>query len=191
MKKIIYIALLSLSFTFIVNAQSNEYAKYSLFADQKASRIGDAITILVVESSQATNNSELTSGRSGAIGVDASGSVGESTIPNVDFGMSTSNEFEGGGRAQTSGMIRTKISARIDSVLQNGDMVIRGSRFISINGEEQELFIKGIVRQADVQSDNTVYSYHIAEAKFVFESSGMISRSTEPGWLTKFFHWLF
>lgn len=189
MKKLI---LIILAVSGLTAAQSvNNYSKYSLFSDTKASRIGDAVTILVVESSQATNNSQLTSGRQGSIGFNANGTVSDQAIPNVDFGLNTSNDFEGGGTAKTSGMIKTKISARIDSVLNNGDLVISGRRFISINGEEQELYIKGIVRQSDIQSDNTVLSYNIADAEFVFDSSGMISKNTEPGWLTKFFHWLF
>jgi flagellar L-ring protein precursor FlgH len=88
-------------------------------------------------------------------------------------------------------MIKTKISARIDSMLANGDLFIKGSRKISINGEEQTLFIKGIVRASDIRADNSVLSYNVSDAEFIFDGSGMIANAQEPGWLTKFFHWLF
>jgi flagellar L-ring protein precursor FlgH len=163
----------------------------SLFSDQKANRIGDAITIWVVEASEASNGAETSTGKKSDLGFNLSGGMDETSLPNVDFGMNTGNEFQGSGSTKTKGMIRTKISARIDSVLVNGDLLIRGSRKISINGEETRLFIKGIVRASDIRPDNSVLSYNISEAEFIFDGSGMIARAQEPGWLTKFFHWLF
>jgi flagellar L-ring protein precursor FlgH len=88
-------------------------------------------------------------------------------------------------------MVKTKISARVDSVLANGNLRINGSRRIVINGEEQTMKVNGIVRVSDIQADNTVYSYNISDADIEFEGSGMIERSQSPGWLTKLFHWLF
>lgn len=163
----------------------------SLFSDNKASRIGDAVTILVVESSQASNNAETSSGRSSELGFGANASLGKSSMPEAKAGISTNNEFNGSGSTKTTGLIRTKISATIDSVLANGNMVIKGSRKITINGEEQVVKIRGIVRSADILADNSVYSYSISEAEINFEGSGIIADSQKPGWLTRFFHWIF
>ncbi len=163
----------------------------SLFADQKANKIGDAITIIVIESSQASNNAEKSSGRSSDLGFNLSGNVAKEPIPNADVGLGTKNEFEGSGSAKTSGMVRTKISATIDSVLSNGNLIVRGSRKIIINGEEQIVSIKGIVRTSDIMADNSVLSYNLSDAEIIFEGTGLIHDSQEPGWLTKFFHWIF
>ena len=163
----------------------------SLFADQKANRVGDAITIRVLESSQASNNAETSAGKKSDLGFNATGGVGSSTIPKTDIGIGSNNDFTGSGSTKTTGMVQTKISATIDSVLANGNLVIKGSRKISINGEEQTIFIKGVVRSSDIQADNSVYSYNISEAEIVFEGSGMIDNAQHPGWLTKFFHWIF
>lgn len=186
----------ALFFLFIIpvllNAQDmRNYAQRSLFADYKANRAGDAITILVVESSQASNQAEKSSGRRSDIGLSANGQVGENGIPEIDFGISSGNDFKGSGSTRTTGMVKTRISATIDSVFANGNLKIRGSRRIVINGEEQEVSISGIVRSPDIAGDNTVYSYNISDAEIIFEGSGMISRSQNPGWLTKIFHWLF
>jgi flagellar L-ring protein FlgH len=163
----------------------------SLFSDQKANRIGDAITIVVLESSQASNNAETSAGKKSDLGFNATGNVGSSTIPKTDVGIGSNNDFTGSGSTKTTGMVQTKISATIDSVLANGNLVIKGSRRISINGEEQTIHIKGVVRSSDIQADNSVYSYNISEAEIVFEGSGMIDNAQHPGWLTKFFHWIF
>jgi len=166
-------------------------AEFSLFSDYKAARVGDAITIIVVESSQASNKAETATGRKSGIGFSGSGKVGPSPLPPADFSLGTTNNFKGSGSTKSSGMVRTKISAIIDSVMPNGLLSIKGSRKIVINGEEQKISIKGVVRGSDIRSDNTVYSYNISDAEIIFDGSGAISRAQSPGWLTKLFHWLF
>ena len=171
------------------NMRQNAFS--SLFSDQKANRVGDAVTIIVIESSQASNNAQTSAGRSSDLGLSGSGGVAGKTIPGTDVSLGTTNDFKGSGSTQTTGMVKTKISATIDSVLANGNLLIRGSRKISINGEEQTVFIKGIVRSSDIMADNSVYSYNISEAEIVFDGKGMINTNQSPGWLTKFLHWIF
>ena len=191
MKKLI-IMLMTIFFTNIVIAQDmRQNAFVSLFSDQKASRVGDAITIVVIEFSQASNNAQTTTGRSSDIGFNAGGNIAGSELPGTDVSFGVTNDFRGSGSTKTSGMMRTKISATIDSVLENGNLLIKGSRKIVINGEEQTIFIRGIVRTTDIDPNNSVLSYNISEAEIRIEGSGRISDSQSPGWLTKLFHWLF
>ncbi len=191
MKKIL-ITIILFSVQFIISAQNmQDYSTYSLFSDLKANKVGDAITILVVESSQAFNNAEKSTGKSSNLGFNLAGTVGSSSVPGVDAGIKSNNNFKGSGSTKTSGMISTKLSTTIDSVLQNGNLHIRGSRKLIINGEEQTIQIKGIVRPSDIMTDNTVLSYNISEAEIVIQGKGMIEDSQSPGWLTKFFHWIF
>jgi len=127
----------------------------SLFSDFKANRVGDAVTIIVIESSQAINQAETQAGRSSDIGFGASGSMdGDPMIPSVDLGINSNNDFKGSGSTKSSGSVKTKISATIDSVYTNGNLKISGSRKITINGEEQLVKISGVVRSIDIQSDN-------------------------------------
>lgn len=189
MKKIIFLIVFM---TVALNAQvvpDNSFN--SLFADKKATKIGDAITILVVESSQAVNQAETSTGRTSDIGLNGSGGVGATKLPSGSFSLGTKNSFKGSGATKTSGMVKTRISALVDSVLGNGLVRIKGSRTIIINGQEQNVIVSGYVRTADISASNTVYSYNISDAKIVFNGSGSISRSQGPGWLTKLFHWLF
>ncbi|QQS35507.1 MAG: flagellar basal body L-ring protein FlgH [Ignavibacteriales bacterium] len=181
--------LITVPTLFAQDMRNNSFS--SLFSDQKANRVGDAVTILVVESSQASNNAETSTGKKSDLGFNFSGGLDDTQLPSVDVGIGSNNDFRGAGSTKTTGMIRTKISATIDSVLQNGNLLIRGSRKIVINGDEQVLNIKGIVRSSDISADNSVLSYNISEAEIVFEGSGMIQDAQNPGWLTKFFHWIF
>ncbi|MBI5726861.1 MAG: flagellar basal body L-ring protein FlgH [Ignavibacteriales bacterium] len=166
-------------------------AAASLFSDFKANRLGDAITIYVMESSQASNQAETKSGRSSGINFGSSLEVGKTPIPNNSLALNSGNSFNGSGGTKSYGVVTTKISATIDSVLSNGNIRIRGSRKIVINGEEQIVHIKGVVRTTDISSENVVYSYNITEAEIIFEGQGMIDSAQKPGMVTKLFHWLF
>lgn len=189
MKKIIALIVF---LTIALSAQDMRRNSFnSLFSDQKANRIGDAITIVVVESSQATNDARTSTSRESDIGASLSGSMMDEPLPNGSLDIGTISDFDGRGSTSSSGSFKTKISATIDSVFANGNMRIIGKRRISINGEEQLITIKGIVRSSDIQADNSVLSYNISEAEIVLEGSGQIDRAQSPGWVTKFFHWLF
>jgi flagellar L-ring protein FlgH len=163
----------------------------SLFADPKAARAGDAVMVLVVETSSASNDASTSSDRESNLSMNASGKVSTSNIPEVSLGVGTGNSFKGSGATSTRGSIRAKISARVDSVLANGDLVITGHRTIIVNGEEQRITLSGIVRPPDILADNSVYSYNIAEARIAFEGNGVVSSAQGPGWITKLLHWLF
>lgn len=189
MKKIILIVVLLVAIALPQNMRKNSY--FSLFSDQKASYVGDAITIIVVESSLATNKAKTSSGRQSDLSFDMGGKVLNNDVPEMNVGIGSNNDFSGSGSTESSGMIQTKISATIESVLENGNMLISGSKKITINGEEQLVNIKGVVRATDVRADNSVLSYNISDAEISFEGSGLIDDAQSPGWLTKFFHWIF
>ena len=162
----------------------------SLFSDQKANRIGDAVTVFVVEISSASNDAKTTSSRESNLSLSASNKSGTGAGMDISAGLGTGNQFRGQGATSANGSVRAKISARVDSVMPNGNLLINGNRTITVNGEEQTIKISGVVRPSDVQADNSVYSYNISDAVIVFEGNGIVSRAQGPGWLTKLLHWL-
>jgi flagellar L-ring protein precursor FlgH len=163
----------------------------SLFSDQKANRIGDAITIIVLESSQASHDASTTTSRNSTLGLSGKLDLGKTNPPTANLNLGTTNAFNGSGSTLSEGTITTKISATVDSVLQNGNLLVKGSRKITINGNEQTVYIKGIVRSSDISTDNSVYSYNISEAQIEFKGDGMVNSAQSPGWITKFLHWIF
>ena len=191
-RTLLSIALISMLAAGMLTAQDmRRNATASLFSDYKANRIGDAITIFVMESSAASNSAATQAGRSSDISGNFSVQSGLTPSNKAGVTIGTSNEFSGKGSTSSSGQVTAKISATIDSVLANGNLRIKGSRKIVINGEEQLISISGIVRTSDIQADNTVLSYNISDAVILFEGNGIIQRAQSPGWLTKFVHWLF
>jgi len=191
MKKLILIFIVCVPI--LISAQDfTANGNRSLYSDYKASRLGDVVTIIVVEASQASNSSNLSTGRKSNIGFNASATMdGAPAIPKTDFGIGSTNDFNGGGKSSSSGVVKTKISAVIDSVYDNGLLRITGARKIIVNGEEQLVTIKGLIRSADLLTDNSIFSYKISDAEIVFKGEGSVSDKTSPGFLTKFFHWIF
>jgi len=189
MKKIISIFFVSAGFMLAQDMTQNGFR--SMFSDYKAVNLGDAITIVVVEASEASNAAQKSTGRQSDIGFGLSGGLDATALPNANLDVGSKNDFKGSGSSKTSGMVRTKLSALIDSVLSNGLVRVKGSRKIVVNDEEQMITIKGFVRTSDISSDNTVFSYNISEAEIIFQSDGQIKSMQDPGWLTKLFHWLF
>jgi flagellar L-ring protein precursor FlgH len=170
---------------------SQEVIQRSLFSDHKAFKKGDLITIIVIEVSSAESNSEKNASRSGNINGSVSGSGALSFIPESGFSIGTGNEFKGQGSTSTRGTVKAKISAKVIGIDSSGNLIIEGKRKVSVNGEDQIIRIKGLVRPSDVNWDNTVYSYNIADAEIEFTGKGMVYRSQSPSWITRLLHWLF
>lgn len=163
----------------------------SLFSDVKAARVGDAVMVLVVENTSAVNDARTSTSRGTDLGVNANVSTGSGSGTDISAGIGTDNQFKGEGTTSNNGSVRSKISARVDSVFANGNLAISGSRSITINGEEQKLQISGVVRPADIMADNAVFSFNISDAKIVVQGDGSLTTVQEPGLITKFLRLLF
>lgn len=163
----------------------------SLFADYKASKVGDAVTVIVTEQNSASKDASTNTSRQSTINGSGSGNVGSTNLPSVGLAIGTDNEFKGSGSTSETGTVQAVISARVVKVDEYGNLEISGSRLISVNGQDQVIKISGVIRPSDIQPDNTISSSYISDAKIIFEGKGSIDQSQSPGWLTKLFHWLF
>jgi len=163
----------------------------SLFADYKASKVGDAVTVIVTEQNSASKDASTNTSRQSTLSGSAQGSVGSKNLPSGSLQLGTDNEFKGSGSTSEAGSVQAVISARVIKVDEYGNLEISGSRLISVNGQDQTIKLTGIIRPSDIQPDNTISSSYISDAKIIFDGSGSIDRAQSPGWLTKLFHLLF
>jgi flagellar L-ring protein precursor FlgH len=194
MKRIIFL-ILFLS-TSLVAQNMTENAARSLFADHKAAQVGDAVTILIVESSSAVNGAETSTSRDSKLGASA-GFQNNRIFRELPYGESvsvsgtTANGFKGTGSTSNKGSVQAKLSAKIVEIDDNGNLRIEGTRNILINKEEQIIKVSGTIRPQDISPDNTIYSYNISDAVISYKGEGAVSSVQGPGWFTKFLHWLF
>ncbi|MDR2141394.1 MAG: flagellar basal body L-ring protein FlgH [Deltaproteobacteria bacterium] len=173
----------------------SEDSRPDFFSDMKAQRIGDIITINIVETSRATKQANTSTSRSNKVnskvnslfGLEKPGVLPSPGGINLLGGLdvSSSNAFTGAGSTSRNETITAKISARIIQVLPNRDMVIRGSQEIMVNNEKQYITVQGVVRPADVATDNSVLSTYLADARIEYTGKGDITDRQREGWFSR------
>ena len=79
----------------------------------------------------------------------------------------------------------TMVAARVTRVLGNGLMEVVGARETRVNGETQIVLVQGVVRDRDIDADNTIRSTNMAEARIELYGEGILAEKQRPGWLTR------
>jgi flagellar L-ring protein precursor FlgH len=170
-----------------------------LFADKKARYEGDIVTIIVEESSRGGNKAATNTGRATNTSAGVTALLGLDTSllernPNmggsINIGGSSSNSLKGTGDTTRGGTLEARITARVTSVLPNGNLVLEGKRQLTVNAEDQYIIITGTIRPEDITSDNLIASQYIADARIVYTGSGVINDKMRPGWLTRITDWV-
>ncbi len=164
-----------------------------LFDDQKARRVGDIVTIRVVESSKATNKASTNTARSSSIdaSIDAFFNMEKRFPADQPFfnpfskvAGGVASDFQGDGTTKRSGDLTATLTALVTEVLPNGNLVLCGSREVLINNENQIIRLTGVIRPRDISADNEVLSTYIADARISYSGSGVVNDRQKPGWLT-------
>lgn len=166
-----------------------------LLSDNRARRIGDIVTVVVQESNEAAKaNNTKTSKKTGINASISSFLFGAAQDRFLTRGgkypamaMNSDNSFDGGGTIANSERINARIAVRVVEVLPNGNLTLEGRRSTMVAGEQQEAILRGVIRQEDLQPDNSVFSYNVADANLKFVSKGTVSDSQKRGWFTKIF----
>lgn len=151
-----------------------------LFEDVKARRIGDTLTVLLQERTDATKSANSAASKDSSASLAVPRGFGEHA---VDSG----SEFDGGGSADQSNQLQGQITVTVTEVLPNGNLVIQGEKWIGINQGREFIRLRGIVRSVDIRPDNTVLSERVADARIAYGGEGMIADTNRAGWLTRFF----
>jgi len=181
-----------------------------MFADKRAKRVGDILTVVVNENVGMTNALNLTTTKQndsanaagiegvasnlvnqfvgnlpGLLGKRFHGAPGSSlptpTLPTLS--VNGTNSFQGGGTITNNQTITARAAVQVIDVLPNGNLVIEGLREISFSKERQFASLHGIVRPYDIQPDNTVDSTNIAAAQIDIVSEGTLTDAQKKGWL--------
>ncbi len=188
---VILLVLLLLPFTIKLRGEESKQIE-SLFTDIKANKVGDILTVMIYEQSKASQKAETKTQKSSKM--DASGGPGIGSldfIPLFAMDVENSNSFDGKGENIRNGSLSARMSVTVITVLPNGDLVIEGYRTVGISGDRETLSLTGIVRQKDISPDNTIDSYLIADAEIHYTGKGNANTGSRPGFLSRFFGWVF
>ena len=166
-----------------------------LFTDLKAKRVGDILTVTLRErtSSSKSSNIEVTKDNDVSISpAAASGTILGSTPSLGSLGLTTGligeREFTGEAEADQSNQLSGEITVTVTNVMPNGNLIVRGEKWITLNRGDEYIRISGMVRQEDISPDNIVMSNKIADARITYSGTGDFADSQDMGWLTRFFN---
>lgn len=173
------------------NAQTiKQVVARSMFADKKAFNEGDIITVHIVEFTRGASLTDTRTNSDNRTNANAatSGAIG---LPAFGLDSQLNNRHEAKGETRSQGTLESKMTAIVTEVQDNGLLSIEGTRVVNVNGEKQTTILTGFVRPEDVQSDNTVLSYHIANAQITYKGKGAVTEAGKPGIIARIWNWIF
>lgn len=163
----------------------------ALFEDQKARRIGDVLTILLVEKTDASKKASTNTSKESSVDLGNPTLFGRPLTvggtPVGAFSIDGSRSFNGGGDSSQSNKLEGSVSVVVSQVLANGNLVVRGEKNLELNQGSERVSIQGIVRPIDISPSNTVSSDRVADARISYSGKGSLADSNQPGWLARFF----
>lgn len=167
------------------------YMANSLYSDITARRVGDIITVMLSENTNATKVARTLTTRETEMTVEPITGLGggNATVngQSIQLGIDSTNEFTGDAQANQSNSLQGNISVTVVEVLPNQNLVIRGEKWLTLNQGDEYIRLTGIIRPADISPQNEVLSTKIANARIQYSGTGSFARAQEKGWLTKFF----
>jgi flagellar L-ring protein precursor FlgH len=159
----------------------------AFFKDQRAQQIGDILTVAVKITDKAEIANESQRSRKNSENSQVDSFFGKTKLPilNKDLPVNlltadSTASSDGKGSVARQEALTTNVAAVVTQVLPNGNLVIEGKQEVRVNYELRELIVAGIVRPEDIQSDNTIDSTKIAEARIAYGGRGQITDVQQP-----------
>ncbi len=164
----------------------------SLFEDYRARRVGDVLTVVLREQTDASKQAGTATKKASNIDMSSPKIFGRGItrngVPILDTNIKGKVDFAGEGSSSQSNSLKGNITVTVAQVLPNGNLVVRGEKLLYLNQGSEVVRIRGIVRPSDISSTNTVYSTQIANAEITYKGKGIVADSNDAGWLTRFFN---
>ena len=161
----------------------------NMFVDLKACKVGDVVTVLVVESSSTSQAASTSIDKKLEHANDVGVGAIIKNIPAIEF--SSAQKGAANGSTSRTSSFTAKITATVTKVLPNGNLEIEATRAVSTNSERQQIRLTGTVRQQDIAPDNTVLSTYLADAKIESTGKGPIGDRQKEGLISKLLRFLF
>ena len=161
----------------------------SMFADKRASGVGDIVTIVVQETSSANKNNETKTEKNSSWTAAVSSFLFpgfvqyKGTTPAIQYNSDL--KHDGSGAINNSETIVAQVAVKIMEVLPNHNLMIEGKRETSFSGERQTIVLHGVIRPEDITSADTVMSYNVADATIQIVGKGTVTDSQNKGWFTR------
>jgi len=162
-----------------------------LFENAVAHRVGDVLTITLQEATNATKSATTTTKKTTTEAMAAPTLLGAPLTVHgnniLNNNLNDATTFDGEGASAQSNALTGYISVTVTKRLANGNLLVRGQRWITINQGREYIRLQGIVRPVDIAPDNTIPSTMVADATIAYGGEGTLADANTKGWLAKFF----
>lgn len=164
-------------------------AQTSAYADKKAAKVGDIVTILIVESAVSSQQASTDAKKDSQI--KAGPGVGPLLEKIPLFKYSGGDSLKSSGSTTRSTKLTAKMTATVTKIDESGNLEIEGARIVQTNREKEQIKLTGKIRPQDIEPDNTVLSTYIADASITHSGTGPIGSRQKEGLIGKIFKILF
>lgn len=165
--------------------------RVGLFEDTTAKYVGDILTIVLIENTNASATSNTNSSKDNKVelpGPTLSGStVTKDGVEILSNQLNGEREFSGQGTSAMNSSLNGKISVTVAGVLPNRNLVVRGEKLMLLNQSDEYVRFIGVVRPQDIAQDNTINSTRVANVHMAYGGQGDLSQANQMGQLGKFF----
>lgn len=152
----------------------------TIYRQQRASKIGDIVTVNIAINDQATLGNNTS--RSGVGNVEYQGSWGLQNTGTTQDQLTSTSTYQGQGAIARSEQIQVSVATIVTAVLPNGNLLLSGSQEVRVNYELRLLSVSGIVRPGDINRDNAIPYDKIAEARISYGGRGRLDEVQQPTW---------
>jgi flagellar L-ring protein FlgH len=159
----------------------------SLTSDSRAYRVGDAVTVILQETTQASKRAGTSFSKGSSVGVSPIAALGK-TFGKTAIDISADREFEGDATSTQQNALSGALTVIVQEVLPNGLLRVAGEKNLTLNQGEEFVRLKGFIRAQDIDNDNQVSSLRVANARIAYSGKGALADANQPGWLTRFFN---
>ncbi|MDZ7783990.1 MAG: flagellar basal body L-ring protein FlgH [Halioglobus sp.] len=162
-----------------------------LFEDVKARQVGDILTVILSEATDAAKSSDTTLDKSSTSAIEnplLAGKLRDFGDDNtLGFDLSSENAFEGESESNQRNSLQGSITVTVKGILPGGNLWVEGEKWIGINQGNEYIRLQGVVRPVDISANNTLLSTKVADARIAYRGTGADADVNRTGWLTRFF----
>ena len=161
------------------------------FEDLKARRVGDLLTVILDEQTDATKTASTGITKDNTTSIASPTILGQDVTLRgspLDTSLTSANDFAAESDSSQSNKLQGNITVTVSQVLANGNLVVQGEKWIAINQGDEYVRLRGIVRPYDIAPDNTVFSNLIGDARITYRGKGAPAEAQAIGWLARFFN---
>jgi len=175
---------------YVKGAVYNAETALPLFETPRARHVGDIVTVVLVEKTDAKKQATTRSRKNDKIDISMDTFAGRPInlggAYNLDFDLEARRQFDGDGQSIQNNKLAGSISVTVSKVLSNGNMLVQGEKWVRINQGNEFVRLSGIIRPQDIRPDNTVTSDRVANAKIAYGGTGQLNDTNAQGWFSRF-----